>query len=258
MIGKAQRKEMTMGIRSKFVKFVNLGRVKGWMVMAGGLFFLSLQTQRSTVFALMPQDPLGTPKANTVVSPTLTLSSIPYEPKRGSDFEIDRKILGVGVTLPLGAEVDADLGFGLILDSEVENINEDGDGYQLLFGVKSMVHRAGSMGIHVNGAFLLSSEKIEDGNVTYEYDIKELHLGTTLAMISSPKVLPYVGLDLAIMSDGESKVKTPLGTGKGDFERDDMVDLRLGLKLPLGKVGFKAEALLLGETTINLGLDMTL
>lgn len=239
-------------------KFSNLGRVLGRKLVGGGLLCLFLQTQQSTVFALMPQDPLATPKANTVVSPTLTLSSIPYEPKLGNDFEIDRKVLGVGVILPLGAEVDADLGFGLILDSEVENINEDGDGYQLLFGVKSLVHRAGSMGVHVNGAFLLSSEKITDGSVTYEYDIKELHLGTTLAMVSSPKVQPYVGLDLAIMSDGESKVKSPGGTGKSKFERDDLFDLRLGLKLPLGKIGFKAEALLLGETTINLGLDLML
>lgn len=231
----------------------------GWGCLIGLLsLFLTLQTLRSQAFALMPQDSLATPKQTAVVNPTLTMSNITYEPKRGNEFDIKRKILGVGVVLPLGSNTDADLGFGLILDSEVDGIYEDGEGYQLLFGIKSMVHRAGSLGVHVNGSFGISSEKIKDGTTSYEFDLNELHLGTTLALMSSPKIQPYAGLDLTLMSDGETKVKTSAGNGKSDFERDDILDLRLGIKVPVGKVAFKAEVLLLGQSTINLGLDLPL
>ena len=210
------------------------------------------------VFASMPQDPIPFGRNSTVLSPTLSLSDITYDPEQGNEFDIERKILGLGLSFPLGSNASGDFALGVITETEVENINEDGSGYQILFGGKGMIHRSGSMAINVHGSFSLLSETIKDGSFKVELETTELRLGSTISAILSSKIVPYAGLELNLLSDGKQKRKTSFGTSDFDYERDDMLGLRLGTKILVGQAGFKAEALLMGERTITLGVDIAL
>lgn len=212
----------------------------------------------SPLLASMPQDPIPSPKQATLFSPVLSLPDITYDPEQGTEFDIERKILGLGVSFPLGSNAYGDFGLGLITETEAENRDEEGSGYQLLFGAKGMVHRSGNIGVNVNGSFSLLSESIKDGNVKDELEITELRLGSTVNAFVSSKIIPYAGLELTLLSDGTWKTKTPVSTSKFDFERDDILGLRLGAKFLLGQAALKAEALLLGERTLTFGIDLAL
>jgi hypothetical protein len=210
------------------------------------------------LMASMPQDPLPSMGKATSLSPVLCLSDVGYDPENGSEFDIERRILGLGVGFSLGSQADGEFGLGVITKTEVENINEDGDGYQLLFGAKGMVHRSGKMAVNVNGSFSWLAETIKNGNTKVDIETTELRFGSTVNALVSPKFMPYAGLDLALMSDGTLKFKNPGVSSKLDFERDDMLGLRIGTKFLLGQVALKAEALLMGERTITVGADLYL
>lgn len=205
-----------------------------------------------SALAQMFTDPLSVAGPRTQVAGVFSSSDIEYE-DAGGTADIERKILGVEMAKGLSSAIDGFAQFGLIMDSSVDNFKDDGKGYTFGLGGRGLVHREATFRVSAYGAFTYQSEEFKGDNYEVDLTTYDLHGGGVIGFAATPKVMPYGGLDLVLLSDGEFKVKSKgRGTSKDDIERDNMVNFKLGSLFTLTSAIFRAELTIIGEKTFTL------
>lgn len=175
-------------------------------------------------------------------------SEIEYE-SDDSEFDVERKILGIELSHGVSREVDVIGQAGFIMDTEVERIDEDGDGFLFGGGARFEIAQSGSLRLLGFGLLSFQTEEIKDGSFKLELDTHELHTGVVSAFHISRTIIPYAGLDIILFDDGEAKASNGNFSSEDDVERDDMFSLKLGANLDLASVTMRPEVTILGEQT---------
>lgn len=218
------------------------------------LVLLSSFLLSSESLAQMLVDPSTVAPAGKVrAAGIFSAAEVDYETDN-TDFDIERKILAVEFASGMAPDVDIVGDIGLITDSEIDNVDADGDGYVFGFGVRSVVHKESNWRASAFGIFSYQSEEFEgDNDWTLEVDSYDIHTGAVALFLMTPKFQPYAGLDLALYSDGSAKVKGS-GRGKEDIERDDLINLKFGANFNFTRLTLRPELTLFGEKTFSLAL----
>ena len=218
------------------------------------LVMITLQAPRA--HAQMFSDPLTVAGPRTQVAGVFSASEIEYEGDGSSD-DIDRKILGVEMARGLSGAVDGFAQLGLIVDSEIGGF-DDGQGFTFGIGGRSVVHKETAYRVSAYGAFTYQSEEFDEKSIKVELTTYDLHAGAVVGFNATPVMMPYAGLDLVLLSDGDSKVKIKGGgtydNDDDDIERDDILNLKIGGLFNPATPTVRAEVVLMGEDTFTLAV----
>lgn len=223
------------------------------------LLLLAVLLAPAPAFAQMYTDPVsnagnGRSRAFGVFS----ASEIDYEGKHQSDAEIERKVLGLEIDYGFDPTIDFVGQAGFIMKTEVEDIDEDGNGFTFGGGLRVLVHREQKLNVSAYGMFTYQSEEIDGDDWKYEIETYDFHLGSMVGFMLAPKAMPYVGLDLVAYDDGEAKFKPDGGSStKADIERDDILNMKLGILAFVNTMILRGEVTLLGEQTFTIAAGTT-
>jgi len=219
------------------------------------IFFVALFTLliSSNGFSQILMDPSTvTKQGQSRVGFGLAISELDYD--TGSTTpEFKRKTLGVTFDYGVANRLDITGQFGYIMDLEIESNSDDGKGFVFGFGGRCLIHSSYQFRVYGYSFFAYQKEEIDRNSYgKSEITTYDLHLGGIVGFPLSPKMQPYLGLDLIPMDDGE--IKTTIGSysGKTDIERDDIVNIKLGLDAFFDNVLIRPELTLFGEQTIVL------
>jgi hypothetical protein len=183
----------------------------------------------------------------------LSLSEIAYDVDPVTR-DIDRTTLGATFDYGVTREVDLTAQLGFIVETDLEDVDDDGDGFTYGLGIRATVHRPSPRArVGIYGLFDSQNEEIKDGSTKYKIKTSELHLGGLFAYAISPKVEPYAGVEIVAHDDGEVKVSSPAGGGSTDIDRDDILNLKLGISAAIGSADLRGELTLVGEQTFTIG-----
>jgi hypothetical protein len=204
--------------------------------------------------AQMISDPITVVGDRTQVEGVFQTNDVDYEGDGNDDFNVEEKILGINVATGVSPSVDLYGSLGLIIDADAEDFDNDGIGFAFGGGARSVVHKTQDLRVSAYGTLTLQKVDFEENDVEVKVTTTDLHGGAVCGFIVSPTVMPYAGLDLDLFSDGEAKVKAAGLSGDDDIERDDIVSLRIGAVFSLDTLVVRAEALVLGEDTLTIGV----
>ena len=169
------------------------------------------------------------------------------------DYDIDRDILALGITVPVGRSAHFLGQFGFILDSERQNNYCDGDGFMIGGGLNSSFIHKRNFTISGFAFFNYIKESFDCPlNVDVDSTVKDFHFGPIAAIKLNPSVSLYGALDLAVMSRGDWEYS---GGGSNDFERDNLMTLRLGAKGRFEGMQGRFELALVGEDSFTFSLS---
>ncbi len=195
--------------------------------------------------------------ANTTLSgtsdfmATLAFSDVDYDNEKAyGNTTIERTILAGSFAMKASSDFDFMGQFGFIMDSEFEGVDKDGSGFMFGAGIRTDVFPEGRAKVNAYGLFNYLSEKYSD--IDLDVSIIELHLGATMNYALNYKFQPFFGLELVPFSDGEAK----MGDYSGDFERDDLFNLKFGATMNLDKVNLQASLTAMAEQTFALSALM--
>lgn len=229
-------------------------RLTGWLavaavVLSGGL--AQAQTYNAPVEA-------GT---KLVLEPTVSLQTVSY---RGVDsfpvysWEVKRKLVGVGVYIPMAPVLSLDFNGGLVFDSEVNDLDQEGDGHYLGAGLDWLAVHNSALGLT---AYLKLDQISEEWKpYSYTQTVTEGHVGALLTFSPNAAFFPYVGLDLVPYNESEIEAEKPAPypyytrAHSVDVEREDNLMLRLGALIKLSSLALRPEVILLGERTFQFSL----
>jgi hypothetical protein len=212
------------------------------MKLAGLIIFCTFLISNAAFAELM----FNTAKMNRKggFSTYFVASKVGYQ--NGSDFDIERKILGGDYSIPVAKDTEFVIQAGLVFDAEVDNSSSDGQGFQLGGGGRMLMHATREVRLVGFGLINYLTE-------TYDNDVDlstvDIHMGATALFLISPTVRPFAGLELALYSDGDIEYKTI----KADIERDDLILINLGVLVPMSETDIFFELTIGGEQTITIG-----
>ncbi len=213
-----------------------------------GLLIFSLLTNQG--FAQILMDPSTTTKqGRSRLGFGLSLAELDYD-TGSSTPEFKRKTVGVVFDHGIASKVDITGQLGYIMDLEVESNHEDGKGFVLGFGVRGLLHSTNQLRVYGYGFFAYQKEDINYSSggkmdiTTYDF-----HLGSVIGFPLSSKIQPYFGLDLVAINDGDVEAKSGSVSVKSDIERDDIVNIKLGLSAFFDAIILRPELTLFGEQT---------
>jgi hypothetical protein len=175
--------------------------------------------------------------------------------------DIERSILGVTVMTEVAPAMDLFGQLGVVFDAEIESpsVENDGSGFMMGAGLRTVVHQTAQGRLHAWGLFNWTKESYEAfGDLEYDLDIFDLNLGAVWLHKLTPMFQPWLGLDLGLYSNGEIEAKAGSATVTEDAERDDRINLRFGGNLNLDKGTLRAEVILVGETSFAFGFGTNL
>lgn len=178
-------------------------------------------------------------------------SSIEYDFDE-REREIERTSFGVELASSIGHNADFFGYFSLIAKTEIENVDDNGKGFGLGGGLRGRVHQHGKMQLVASGVFAYQSESVEIGNTSLELTSYDFHLGGMAVFQATNNLRPYGGLDLVLFDDGEGEYES--SNLRFDMERDDMMNIKLGVGIVLGSLTLRPELTLFGEETFTLSL----
>lgn len=191
------------------------------------LFILGFSLTNSIYAQIAAPYKGATHSQSTLVSGSYSSSAVDYQ-FDDNNAEIERKILGLGIQHKLSPKMRLIGQLGLIIDSETNpGAVKDGSGFILGMGVQGDIWQKNNLGAQWYGLFSHLNENLETPN-SAEFDVStnEIHLGGIFYIAIEKNFFPYVGLELIPYSDGTIKSKE--GSGEGDIERDDFLNMRLG------------------------------
>jgi hypothetical protein len=171
------------------------------------------------------------------------------------DIKVDRKILAGGLSYGISSQASLLVQGGLIYDADFKNSDEDGKGGLLGFGANLQVHRIRAMSF---GSYLFmnyTTEKYDSGAVDVQLSAIDLHLGAVATFLVSDSLQPYCGLEIIPYSDGEFEVDSGILNVAVDLERDNLLNLKLGINIAFGALAFRPEVILMGEETFVLAIS---
>ena len=168
------------------------------------------------------------------------------------DFEIERDILGLGLTTSISQKVNFIGQLGFILDSEHQN-SCDGDGFILGGGANLLLKNKQKYSLAAYGFFNYIKEEFKCPlNSKVEATVKDLHLGPVVTVKLNRDISFYGALDLAISSRGDWKVNG--SNFEQEFERDSLMTLKLGAKGNFDGLSGRLELTFIGEDNITFGI----
>ena len=190
-----------------------------------------------------------TNQTNMGLGPTLSLSTIEYENEDGNTFGVERKTMGLGVIAGLISNVRLLFQGGYTFEAEFEDSKTEGDGYMFGGGLGFDLLR--SKRVDLMGYTLLNYVKDTYEKPKYkkvEMSVTDLHLGLVTAIKANRTISLIGGIDLVPYSDGT----LDFHHGEIDVEKEDMLNLKLGMSFNLPGITIKPEATLIGEKTFTL------
>jgi hypothetical protein len=189
------------------------------------------------------------------VSGVFASSDVEYETD-GADPDIERTIIGAEYSYGFSADSDVVAQVGIIIDSEIDLLDYEGEGFLFGGGARTIFKRDGQMTVHGFALFSYQKEDFEDEVAGIDYSLDattyELHLGSVAAYAVTPTVSAYGGAELLLLNDGE--VESDPGDGDSDLERDDIFNLKLGANIAVDSLTIRPEATLFGEQTFLLAV----
>lgn len=200
-----------------------------------------------------------TGNGRTKAAATFQASEIEYEGDNNT-ADVERKTLGAELSYGVTPDVDVVAQLGLIMESEIEDVDEEGDGFTFGAGVRALAYRSGKTSVTGFGMFNYQTEEFEydvgAADVKYELDTYDFHIGGMVSHAVTPTVAPYAGIDLVAFDDGEGKSTVKVAgqsqSDDSDVERDDILNLKLGANFQVSKAQVRPEATLIGEQTFSL------
>lgn len=164
--------------------------------------------------------------------------SVDYE-AGGSSFDIDRTFLGASYIHGLDSSLDVYGTFSLTLESEIENVPSDGDGFILGGGVRGAIPNDMGVDLSGYGQLLLIDEDYGSGLDGEELAIT---LGIAASKALDTKIKLYGALEFNLFSDME--------INSTDVDRNDFLGFRLGANFNLGQYLLNANMALAHESGI--------
>ncbi|MCB0323575.1 MAG: hypothetical protein KDD69_08375, partial [Bdellovibrionales bacterium] len=155
--------------------------------------------------------------------------------------DIERTIIGAGFGYGLTPVVDLYGELGYIAEAELEDVDDDDDGFLFGGGFRGIVYHQSQFSLHGRGGFRFITEDYGDDA---DGDLTEVELGLVARYAVNRQLGIYGGLDLVPFSDGDIDVS---GGGSADIERDDLLGVRLGIEGQLEGIGLNAEFGLVSE-----------
>ena len=182
------------------------------------------------------------------LGPSLSFSKVEYEDENDNVFEVKRKTIGLGLTYNTG-------NVGLLfqaahnMESEILESNlKKGKGYMLGAGANFLIYSQNKLSFIGYGLLNYVSDSYKKDKPKVEMDVTDIHLGMLLAVKANRLVTFYGGLDLVPYSDGDIK----RAKSKVDIEREELLNLKLGLDFTFPSVNLRPEVTLIGEKTFTI------
>lgn len=183
------------------------------------------------------------------LGPVLSFSKVEYKNENDSTFEVKRKTLGLGLVYKVNPDVGVLFQAAHTLDAEFENSDlDDGEGYMLGTGVNFVMYNQGKLSLLGYGLINYVNDTYDKFKPKHEMDVTDIHLGMLMAVKANRTVTFYGGLELIPYSEGSIK----RGKYETDIERDEMLNLKLGLDFTFPNMNLKPEVTLIGEKTFTV------
>jgi hypothetical protein len=204
---------------------------------------------------ILVDESLINPPSGISVGASLGLSKVEYEYSRGDwEFAISRKTLGLGLVSSLGSGANLLLQAGYVFKSEYEDTDWEGKGWMLGGGVNFLLHKGSRVSVLGYGLLNYTQEEYEyHEKLDADLTLTDLHLGALFMFRAGPRAVLYVGPDFVPYSEGEIKFSDK-HRGE-DFEREDVLNLKIGASIAAGSVVIRPEVTLMNEQTLMLTVD---
>lgn len=186
------------------------------------------------------------------LGPTLSFSKVEYEDENDNIFEVKRKTIGLGITYGVSSDVNILFQFGHTFKSEIEDYKLKGDGYMLGTGVGFNFYNRGRLGFAGYGLLNYVDDTYKKKKNKVEMDVTDIHLGCLLVVRVNRVVNFFGGFDMVPYSDGSFKPSDI------SVERDDFLNLKLGMDFTLPSVNIKPEVTLIGEKTFAVSANFNI
>ncbi len=185
----------------------------------------------------------------------LALSDMDYEMDDAAfggddDFSVDRTLLTGEIAYALSPRVDLLGQAGFIADSDIDGVDPDGKGFIVGVGVRGLAYQSGRMRVSPYGLLSYQSESYDDDDYNVEMTTHDLHVGGVVSFAVNDVVHPYGGVELVPISDGEVEVSVGRVDFSEDVEREDPLNLKVGSEFLLDALTMRAEATVIGESTM--------
>lgn len=190
-------------------------------------------------------------RTGVALNAAVSFSEIEYDGDRGSEGDVERSIIGLGLTLPLSSIVELYGEFGYIAEADLQETRGDGDGFLVGGGLRGTLLRRDRLSLLGRGGFRFITEDYGSG---LDADIGEVDLGLTARFAANRDLGLYGGLDFIPYSDGELDT----GAGDVDFDRDKRIGLRFGADYKIQSVTLNGEFSLISEEALILRLTFPL
>jgi hypothetical protein len=139
----------------------------------------------------------------------------------------------------------ADLGFAL--ESELDDVSGDGDGFFLAIGVKGLVYQQSDLRIFTGARLQWVNEDYGSGA---DGELLEVGLDGTAAFRLVDNLDAYLGIEIFPYTDGELKWRNR----DADLERDNIVGMHLGAQYDFPENWYlRADFALISEEAFTLG-----
>lgn len=209
------------------------------------LIFCSIVFGSTPLPAYVSEGPcVDTDNSNVKVSGFISLSEIDYELEvpnlEDDDLDVERKIIGFGVTKRIIPKLDVYGVLGYLFDGSLEWDGNDVDldsGYFLSAGVRYMFHQSGNVSFHVFGQLdYILDEKYSDNiggiNFDVELDGYELTLGGAARFQIDDRFSAFAGIMFVPLSGTSYDLYATGNLGfidwDGSVERDDKFGIKAG------------------------------
>ena len=180
------------------------------------------------------------------LSPALLFSEAEYDPDGGGSQDIERKIFGLAFGYGVHPSLDVYAELGYIIESELESVRDDDDGFMLGFGVRGQLYQQNAFKLKGFAGARYVDEEYGNG---IEGSLWELYSGITGRWELSREVGLYGGFDLIPYTDGEVDSRV----GSQDFDRDDPIGIRVGADFTLNNgVRLNGEIALISDESFIL------
>jgi hypothetical protein len=193
-----------------------------------------------------------TNNSNFGIGPSLSLSEIDYKNEDDNVFGVERNTIGLGVVGGITRNVSLLFQAGHTYESKFNESKLEGEGYMFGGGIGFEMYSHKRVTMVGYGLLNYVSDTYKLKNHRPKKEIKmtvtDLHLGWITLLRANQYISLFGGLDLVPYSDG----KITYRDYELEVERDDLVNLKLGMSFDLPSVTIKPEVTLIGEKTFTM------
>jgi len=183
------------------------------------------------------------------IGPSLSFSEIQYKDKDDNTGKIERNTLGLSLVYKLNPDVSLLLQAGDTYKATYKGrgtYNNRVDGNMFGGGLNFVMYKYDNVAFIGYGLINYVTDSFD--KPTFDVNLTDIHVGAITAVKGTDTVTFYGAVDLVPYSKGTLKYDR----FNVDVQRDEMVNLKLGLDFTLPGVDIKPEVTLLGEKAVTL------